>query len=176
MEFLLIILAAAAVVWFLIPKNKKSKDHPSSTHVPLTINTNTPIKQDAWHSVDLDWGKKYRPVGIVAMQGGTDIGVKGVAKRPEAIALIKKQIGSKMPVALEREPDNKFDENAVAVKCGNTMLGYLPTDLAGDIAAQFSTDMPLAAEARRCGWKEDTAFIAINVLVPAAKDRKKYEI
>ena len=33
-----------------------------------------------------------------------------------------------------REPENKFDKNAIAVWHGEQQLGYVPPDLAGDIA------------------------------------------
>ena len=38
------------------------------------------------------------------------------------------------PLALQRDPNNKYDSNAIAVGYGKRMLGYLPRNLVKDLA------------------------------------------
>ncbi|MBW2017764.1 MAG: HIRAN domain-containing protein [Deltaproteobacteria bacterium] len=47
-----------------------------------------------------------------------------------------KDIGS---FALVREPNNPHDPNAIAVKLGNLLLGYVPKEIAKDLAPQIDS-------------------------------------
>lgn len=53
------------------------------------------------------------------------------------------------PVELLREPDNKFDANAILVLWGNEDIGYLPRDDAALVAPHIDAGRPHRAQVHR---------------------------
>lgn len=94
--------------------------------------------------------------------------------------------GTNFTTTLKREPDNKFDENAIAVIVtlhkftwfGSNVLhiGYIPAYVASGLNETYSVDMPIAGEITKIRYKSDRAYINIGILIPGAKERKRFEV
>lgn len=61
---------------------------------------------------------------------------------PGAGGLIDK-LKSGQPLALLRQPNNEHDKNAVLVMWGKRPLGYLPRQLAAEVAPMMDADVPV---------------------------------
>lgn len=59
--------------------------------------------------------------------------VVGTSFKPGATELLMRDLKPKHPLTLKREPNNKYDKNAIAV-CYGRPLGYVPRGLAAEIA------------------------------------------
>lgn len=97
-------------------------------------------------------------------------------------AIISDLNGKNIRIALLRDPSNQFDKNAIKVlgtaKANNPTgvhIGFLPRDTATHIVSSYKTEMPISAELIEAGKNGTHTFFKINVLVPAAADRKKFE-
>lgn len=75
----------------------------------------------------------------------------GSSRQDNIVSFVKKG----MPAVLIREPDNKFDKNAVGVwveasSClfgkANHQIGYLDARLAGELAPLLDSGIPVEAE------------------------------
>lgn len=88
------------------------------------------------------------------------------------------------PVSLRREPDNKYDENAVAVIIFNTKVGHLSRGFAADIAPLIDSGIEVTARRSpsfpnscmiEITWPDETTFIptpaAQRALARGAKPR-----
>jgi hypothetical protein len=141
-----------------------------------------------WHSYDVPYGKEHRPAGMVTLAGATDITVAGTSFRLQncaefikAAVAAQERSGAQPALEVHRQPDNPGHPNSLAVygvlRDGRKWhLGYVPTEISGVIANDWEADMPLAAELRRFGLSrtDEAVFFAMNILIPAAKERKRY--
>ena len=88
--------------------------------------------------------------------------IAGIPHRKPDLSVLK--VG--MQVQLEPEPTNRFDPNAVMVKCNGVHLGYIPkmeTSLVVGVPSMFIVNIdPLRK------WKE--VFISMDDPCPQAKD------
>jgi hypothetical protein len=138
-----------------------------------------------------EWDRWY-PVATPADRNWAilrEVHVKGTRfRRPACLALIKAfkeadRIGVPYTVEVEREPDNPADRHAIAVygvlSSERHQLGYVPRDVAAEIAAEYPLDMPLTARLRQIAtidvdgdnslsW-EDSFAIFVDVLRPAKR-------
>lgn len=182
LEALILFVFIVAVVLFAF-RRKKEPASPklSQSAIPVVVDEDEDAFEPRWQTIAFKCGKETRPENMVALKGGSDVRVAGFAKRG-GLAYAKSIKPGVTTLELRREPENAVDGNAIALfgssKFGDHVrLGYLPADLAGDIAAEFSPEMPIEPELRKVGWKSNGAvFMAINVLVPNASGRKKYRL
>lgn len=61
--------------------------------------------------------------------------ISGFQHHDGALVLSKIKVGDAL--VLVPEPDNPYDPDAVAVKYGDVMLGYIPADSAGPLSVMF---------------------------------------
>jgi hypothetical protein len=73
-------------------------------------------------------------------------GVAGAA-RHHAEALERPQLGA--PLALRRDPGNEHDPNAIQVLAGDEQIGWVPRELAAELAADIDGGRPWSAVALR---------------------------
>ena len=174
MEWLAILVAVILAFAFLQRKpSKKSRES--------TADEDFDDIEDEWIVTNYQWGTSHREAGWVALKGGSDVLVAGFARRGGKNLLELLRPGESV-LELEREPTNPTDESAIGVYFRATghseraLIGYIPSTLSGDIAAEFEPGLPLSPELRRTGFKQDSdaAFMVINVLVPNASDREQY--
>jgi hypothetical protein len=174
--FLLLLFGCGVLFFFMRPKAKMTSSNPRKK-APASSNT----IERKWETVDFKWGKETRPDGWVALKGASDVKIAATNKY-SGIEFVRQLKPKESTLELVREPTNPVDENAIAVfgkpnsNAVRLHIGYLPSDLAGDIAAEYSSDLPMEPELRRVGIieGENACFMAINVIVPSAQERKKY--
>lgn len=143
--------------------------------------------QAIWTSYDVPFGPKHRIPGMVGLPEAADISVAGTSHRlSDCAAFIQaavKTLQRNVPppkIELKREPGNPADSAAIMVwgvlPTGRWHLGYVPANVAGTIARTWNQTLPIDAELRRFGLhrKDEAVFFAINVIVPVAKERRKY--
>jgi hypothetical protein len=71
----------------------------------------------------------------VTMKVSRNVSITGSMFYPGATEIIKKlQYKFGAPLILKREPELKYDPNAVAVYRGDQQLGYVPRGLAAELA------------------------------------------
>jgi hypothetical protein len=70
-------------------------------------------------------------------------GVAGTQYRPGALESAALAPGSAL--ALRREPDNEHDANAIAVHAGGEHVGFVPRELAAELAGELDAGRPWAA-------------------------------
>ena len=63
----------------------------------------------------------------------------GMRHHPGAAEALS-DLGFGDPLTLVREPENQFDENAIQVFSGSTLLGYVKREFAADWAPAFDED------------------------------------
>ena len=72
--------------------------------------------------------------------------VSGLAgARFRAGALERDALAPGSPLALRREPDNPHDPNAIAVDAGGEHVGFVPREVAADLAAELDVGRPWSA-------------------------------
>ena len=72
-----------------------------------------------------------------------------------------------MKLVLEHEPDNEFDDNAIAVKAGNVQIGYVPKQLTKTLIASTALDFNYeVVEKIEQGWKASAKLTSINKTNP----------
>jgi HIRAN domain len=74
-------------------------------------------------------------------------GVAGARFHGEALAADAAAPGR--PLRLRREPDNEHDPNAIAVEAGDGQLGWVPRELAAELAADLDAGRAWSAVALR---------------------------
>ena len=91
--------------------------------------------------------------------------------------------GQNISISLLRDPSNQYDKNAIKVigtaKANGQAwahIGFLDREIAAHIAYRYRAEMPISAELIEAGKKGSHTFFKINVLVPAAADRKQFEL
>jgi hypothetical protein len=73
-------------------------------------------------------------------------GVAGAA-RHHAEALERPELGA--PLTLRRDPGNEHDPNAIQVLAGDEQIGWVPREVAAELAAEIDAGRPWSAVALR---------------------------
>lgn len=84
-------------------------------------------------------------------------------------------------IALEREPTNKHDPNAIQVvdntNGSGVVVGYLPKEVSAVIADRYSAKMPISVIVKRAIKAPDgEVYLRLAPLVPKKSLRKQYEL
>jgi hypothetical protein len=80
----------------------------------------------------------------LAAQGLRVVGVAGAGRHhAEAIDLDAVKPGS--PLELRRQPDNEHDTNAIAVHAGGAQVGWVPREVAAELAPELDDGRPWSA-------------------------------
>jgi hypothetical protein len=85
-----------------------------------------------------------RDAPFLAARGLHVAGVAG-AGRHHAEALASDALAPGSPLELRRDPDNEHDANAIAVYAGGAMAGFVPREIAAQIAGELDAGRPWAA-------------------------------
>jgi hypothetical protein len=100
------------------------------------------------------WIAGYTPVDATGRYLGRDapelaargMRVAGVAgARFQAAALATEAAAPGRPLELRRDPENEHDPNAVMVLAGGEQVGWVPRELAAEIAPQLDRGSPWSA-------------------------------
>ncbi|HEV7847528.1 MAG TPA: HIRAN domain-containing protein, partial [Thermoleophilaceae bacterium] len=98
------------------------------------------------------------------------VGVAG-AGRHHAAALVSDDVAPGSPLELRRDPGNEHDPNAIAVLAGGEQVGWVPRELAAELAPQLDAGRPWSAlvlrEQRRS--PRDPRHGLTMLLAPAAE-------
>jgi hypothetical protein len=104
------------------------------------------------------WIAGYTPVddsGRYLARDAPELAARGVhvagvaGARFQADALAGDAAAPGRPLELRREPDNEHDPNAIAVLAGGERIGWVPRELAAEIAPQLDRGSPWSAIALR---------------------------
>jgi hypothetical protein len=99
--------------------------------------------------VDSEWGDYLaRDAPQLAARGLHVAGVAG-AGRHHAEALQSDAAAPGKPLTLARDADNEHDPNAIAVHAGDQHVGFVPRDLAAELAPELDAGRPWSAVALR---------------------------
>ena len=94
--------------------------------------------------VDPDSGSFLaRDAPLLAERGLHVTGLAGARHRGEALASDALAPGS--PLALRREPANEYDPSAIAVDAGGEPVGFVPRELAAELAGELDAGRPWSA-------------------------------
>ena len=77
-------------------------------------------------------------------QGLRVVGVAG-AGRHHADAIDSDAVKPGSPLELRRQPDNEHDSNAIAVHAGDAQVGWVPREVAAELAAELDQGRPWSA-------------------------------
>lgn len=81
-------------------------------------------------------------------------------------------------VRATREPTNAFDRNAIRIDAEwagrNWTLGYLPRQIASDIARDHGPEMPLGVELIHVRYSGDGVYVKVKLLIPSSRSRKEH--
>jgi HIRAN domain len=117
------------------------------------------LEERYWYPDDggIVWLAGYQPVGAdgrwlardapeLAARGLRVAGVAGAARHHSA-ALEAADAGPGRPLALRRDPANEHDPNAIAVHpaAGGEQLGWVPRELAAELAPELDAGRPWSA-------------------------------
>lgn len=72
------------------------------------------------------------------------VGVAG-AGRHHADAIDSDAVKPGSPLELRRQPDNEHDPNAIAVHAGGAQVGWVPREVAAELAPELDQGRPLSA-------------------------------
>ena len=89
-----------------------------------------------------------RDAPALAARGLHVAGVAG-ASRFHAAALASDALAPGSPLALRRDPGNEHDPNAIAVLAGGVQAGWVPRELAAELAPDLDSGRPWSAVALR---------------------------
>jgi hypothetical protein len=99
------------------------------------------------------WLAGYTPVGDDGRYLGRDdpeLAARGLriatvagAARHHAEALDRPELGA--PLTLRRDPGNEHDPNAIMVLAGEEQIGWVPRELAAELAAELDAGRPWSA-------------------------------
>ena len=84
-----------------------------------------------------------RDAPLLAERGLRVSGVAGTQFRPGALDSDALAPGS--PLALRREPENEHDANAIAVDAAGEHVGFVPREIAAELAPELDAGRPWAA-------------------------------
>ena len=106
----------------------------------------------------------------LAARGLRVVGVAG-AGRHHADALESDAVAPGSPLELRRDPGNEHDPNAIAVRAGGAQVGWVPREVAAELAAELDEGRPWSAlvlrEQRRS--PRDPRHGLTMLLAPAAE-------
>jgi hypothetical protein len=106
----------------------------------------------------------------LAERGLHVVGVAG-AGRHHAAALVSDDVAPGSALELRRDPGNEHDPNAIAVLAGGEQVGWVPRELAAELAPQLDAGRPWSAlvlrEQRRS--PRDPRHGLTMLLAPAAE-------
>lgn len=88
-----------------------------------------------------------RDASELATRGLKVTGVAGA--RFQAAALASDAAGPGRPLELRRDPDNEHDPNAIAVLAGGEQVGWVPREVAAELAPELDAGRPWAAAVLR---------------------------
>ena len=95
--------------------------------------------------VDPDSGRYLaRDAPELAAQGLRVVGVAG-AGRHHAEAIDSDAVKPGSPMELRRQPDNEHDPNAIAVHAGGPQVGWVPREVAAELARELDEGRPWSA-------------------------------
>jgi HIRAN domain len=77
----------------------------------------------------------------LAARGIRIAGVAGAARHPDALAAAR--LGE--PLVLRRDPGNEHDPNAIEVLAGQQQIGWVPRELAAELAPELDAGRPWSA-------------------------------
>jgi HIRAN domain len=80
----------------------------------------------------------------LAARGLRVVGVAG-AGRHHAEALESDAVAPGRPLELRRDPGNEHDSNAIAVHAGGAQVGWVPREVAAELAAELDEGRPWSA-------------------------------
>lgn len=139
--------------------------------------------KEEWRDVKVESEKGS---GWVFLPRAPDVKLVTINDEPaqkEAREVLAKAIIANEPFTLtaEREPENPFDKNAVAVfvetpNQPKSKAGYFERDLAEMLRDRYETDMPISAVVHRMRSTGTRHFISVRLLVPTAKRRAPFEL
>jgi len=84
-----------------------------------------------------------RDARLLAERGLRVAGLAGARHRPDALETDALAPGR--PLALRRDRDNEFDPNAIAVHAGGAQVGFVPRELAAELAGELDAGRPWSA-------------------------------
>ena len=94
--------------------------------------------------VDPDTGSYLaRDAPLLAERGLHVAGLAGARHRGAALATDALAPGC--PLELRRDPGNEHDANAIEVYAGGAQVGFVPRELAAELAAELDAGRPLSA-------------------------------
>lgn len=136
-----------------------------------------------WTRKDFYPKRDNRPSDFVNLAGRYDIKLAGTNQPgSQAPKFISKADPVEATLRIHRDTDNPHDPNAMLVlgrpkaKAPEQKIGYIPAQVAAELNNEFNADMPIGAELRCGGFKNDgnACFISINITGPRAADRKRF--
>jgi hypothetical protein len=93
--------------------------------------------------VDAEGRYLARDAPELAARGIHVVSVAGVRYRPEA------PVEPGQPLELQRDPKNEHDANAIMVLAGGELIGFVPRELAAELAPQLDAGRPWSAAVLR---------------------------
>lgn len=93
--------------------------------------------------VDAEGRYLARDSGELAARGLHQVAVAGAQHHRDALVSDAPAPGS--PLALRRDPDNEHDANAIAVLAAGRQVGWVPRELAAELAPQLDAGSPWSA-------------------------------
>jgi hypothetical protein len=93
-----------------------------------------------WTPVDESGRYLARDAPELAARGLRVAGVAGA--RFQAAALESEAAAPGRPLELRRDPDNEHDPNAIAVLAGGVQVGWVPRELAAELAPELDAGRP----------------------------------
>jgi hypothetical protein len=97
-----------------------------------------------WTPVDSEGRYLGRDAPELASRGLRVAAVAGAARHHEA-ALASDAAAPGAPLELRRDPGNEHDPNAVAVLAGREQVGWVPRELAAELAGELDAGRPWSA-------------------------------
>ena len=101
------------------------------------------------------WLAGYQPIdgaGVFLARDAPDLMARGLriaavagAGRHHAAALASEAVAPGMPLELHRDRENPHDFNAIAVLGGGAQVGWVPRDLAAEVAGEIDAGRPWSA-------------------------------
>lgn len=175
--------AIVGVVWI----SSLSRGEDKGPQSPPKRNA-TPSKSggDNWQELTIDW-KHLGSDWVYLPKFDKDnecklICIRDMGHREAVKPLIERIVGGReYSLALEREPANEYDPNAIRVVDTTTdpavPVGYLPRDVSATISERYSVEMPIAVMVKRAIKSPDgEVFLRLAPLVPKKSLRKKFEL
>jgi hypothetical protein len=85
-----------------------------------------------------------RDAAELSSRGLRVVGVAG-AGRHHAAAIASEAVAPGSPLELRRDPENEHDPNAIAVHAGGSQVGWVPREVAAELAPELDEGRPWSA-------------------------------